>query len=253
MANVDHDPLPTEGTGAAPAKRRTPVIIGIAGLAAVLGVGGLVLSQRPTERLNSAPAPLPAGKVLAPGPSAAGESAVPGPAGTGAPGPGAAGPGALFGPVPSAAPLVTSANATALADRLATARSANHRLGTEVRRPVPPKLSAQSIDTGKLHIVESGSLGKDHKTLRVVSAPLDLTGQRELGWVADAGHRFGDATCTQQIKMSNNAAPSVRPTLLICWRVSATRSAYTVAVDLSKHPSKADSVAALDRAWSRVP
>ncbi len=240
MSDHDQDQLTDDGTGSARSIRRTQAIVGGTALAIALGVGGFLLSNRHAERLTSAPTPAPVGKAIAPSPSGVADSA----------GTAQADSTGLFGPVrPSPAPSVS---ASSLADRLADARSANHRLGTEVRPPAPPKSARPPVDPSKLHIVESGSLTTDHKTLRVVSAPLDLTGQRELAWVADGGEPYGDADCTQKIKMSNNPTAAVRPTLLICWRVSATRSAYTVAVDLSQHPSKADSVAALDQAWAKL-
>jgi hypothetical protein len=97
----------------------------------------------------------------------------------------------------------------------------------------------------------SGSIVKDRKTMRVVSAKADLTGQRELGWAADDGHEVGAAHCTQNFKIGDTE-PRVRPTMVICWRTSAEKSVFTVAVDIDGKPSEKDSVATLNRVWSKM-
>jgi hypothetical protein len=99
-------------------------------------------------------------------------------------------------------------------------------------------------------VVQTGSNQEGH-TLKVASAPLDLTGYRELAWVR-GGERHGAATCTQKITVSPDVPPKVKPTLLICWRTSAKKSAYTVAVDFQGHPSATESVAALTKAWAAI-
>ncbi len=101
-------------------------------------------------------------------------------------------------------------------------------------------------------VTSSGSMPKDHHTLRVVSARADLSGQRELAWVADAGQPVGDARCTQNFHIGPKATARVRPTLLVCWRTSPDRSVYTVAVDVDHRPSAQASVAVIDDVWSRL-
>lgn len=87
--------------------------------------------------------------------------------------------------------------------------------------------------------------------MRIVSAKGDLTGQHDLWMVAD-GFPWGDATCTQTFHLSVGASPQVRNTMLICYRISKTRSVYTIAVDLDKPPSPADSVAVIDSTWNTL-
>jgi hypothetical protein len=115
----------------------------------------------------------------------------------------------------------------------------------------PPHIDAQreAATEVKVDVSASGTLAKDKKTFKVVSAHGDLTGQRELRWVADAGHAVGKARCTQNFRFNPQSKPSVRPTLLICWRLSPTKSVYTVLVDLSHKPSAKASAAAIDKAW----
>ncbi len=116
---------------------------------------------------------------------------------------------------------------------------------------VPPK-HPKPVAAADITVTASGSMPKDHHTLRVVSARSDLTGKRELAWVADAGQPVGDARCTQNFHIGPGAPARVRPTLLICWRTSAARSVYTVAVDVDHRPSAKASVEAIDRAWDEL-
>lgn len=87
--------------------------------------------------------------------------------------------------------------------------------------------------------------------MRVVSAKGDLTGQHDL-WMVAGGFPSGDATCTQTFHMTVGAPPQVRNTMLICYRLSKTRSVYTIAVDLDKPPSATDSVAVIDSTWNTL-
>nr|WP_296066519.1 hypothetical protein [uncultured Actinoplanes sp.] len=166
-------------------------------------------------------------------------------------------------PASASAPASSPATATASAD---AARRTNRdrttemqgqaaraaREGTLIRRSRPDRNSAPLVPDYLLNVENFGDIRTKKATLRVVSARADLSGQRELAWVADEGEPVGGAHCTQKIQLSNNPKPKVRPSLLICWRTSAERSAYTVAVDLNRTPSKAASVAALDKAWSEL-
>jgi hypothetical protein len=117
-------------------------------------------------------------------------------------------------------------------------------------RRVPPPVypNASVVPT----VSESGSLPKDRRTLRVVSARGDLTGSKELLWVADGGHPVGNARCSQKFRFNAKSAVTEKPTLLICWRTSAIRSVYTVAVNLDGRPSEKASVATIDKVWAEL-
>jgi hypothetical protein len=101
-------------------------------------------------------------------------------------------------------------------------------------------------------VSESGTLPKDRRTLKVVSARGDLTGSKELLWVADGGHPVGNARCSQKFRFNSKSDVTEKPTLLICWRTSATRSVYTVAVTLDGRPSEQASVATIDKVWAQL-
>jgi hypothetical protein len=127
------------------------------------------------------------------------------------------------------------------------------RDGTQVRTPLPNVLSGRLRSAVKgLRTVKSGSMPEKGWTMKVVSARQDLTGYRELAWVADKGEKVGNAHCTQKIRLASNVQPKVRPTLLLCWRTSEKKSVYTVLVDTRKAPSTARSIAAIDSAWAKL-
>ncbi|WP_030438882.1 hypothetical protein [Actinoplanes subtropicus] len=216
-------------------RRNKRTVIGVTGLAAVLGVGALLVTHQVRNGSGAAvettgeTEALPARTAGSPSPLRSGRAA--------------SGGAAVMGPV---APAVSGAKS--VAERLREARSANQRLGTEVRQPAPRPPT--HVDPSKVKVVQTGSNQTGHM-MRVSSAPFDLTGYRELAWVRD-GARYGDATCTQKITVSQNVPARERLTLLICWRTSAKKSAYTVAIDFHKRPSAADSVAELDKAWAAI-
>ena len=85
-----------------------------------------------------------------------------------------------------------------------------------------------------------------------MSGRLDLSGRHELAWAADTGHAVGDARCTQNFKIGSTGSARVRPTMLLCWRTSVSRSVFTVAVDLAHRPSEQDSVDTIDKTWSTL-
>jgi hypothetical protein len=115
---------------------------------------------------------------------------------------------------------------------------------------VPPKIYPNA--SVEPTVSESGSLPVDRRTLRVVSARGDLTGSRELLWVADGGHPVGTARCSQKFRFAPSNEVTEKPTLLVCWRTSATRSVYTVAVNLDGRPSEKASVATIDKVWAEL-
>jgi hypothetical protein len=119
-----------------------------------------------------------------------------------------------------------------------------------------PKTSTQTDaatpKVAQVTVSSSGSVAKDHRMIRVVSARTDLTGQRELAWAADQGHAVGSARCTQNFHFDPGSPAGERKTLLLCWRTSPTKSVYTLAVDVDRRPSEKASLTALQKAWNRL-
>ena len=171
--------------------RRRRVLIGVAGMAAVLGVG-TVLAQQPTAQVP-----------------------------------------------------ITNVDAEAAPE---SSEASTHR-GTTVRRE--RLKAALNVDASKVKTVEKGTLKDDRRTMRIVSSRQDLTGFRELGWIADEGVKYGEASCSRKVQV-NDEPPEEKPTLLMCWRTSEKKSVYTVVVDLEKNPTPRDSLAALEKQWARM-
>jgi hypothetical protein len=101
-------------------------------------------------------------------------------------------------------------------------------------------------------VMDLGSMPKDHHTLHVVYARSYLAGQHELKWAADAGHVVGAARCTKNFRIGEYASASVKPTMLLCWRLSPTRSVLTVAVDVEHPPSEQASVEKINEVWAQL-
>ncbi|MGX6607159.1 hypothetical protein ACWKSP_34300 [Micromonosporaceae bacterium Da 78-11] len=87
-------------------------------------------------------------------------------------------------------------------------------------------------------------------TLRISSGRLDLTGEGDQALAADDGFPVGDARCTQQLYL-RPAGPTGRrvPSMMVCWRTSATRSVVTVGTGT---PSAADGAAAIASEWAQL-
>lgn len=210
--------------------RRRRVALGAAGLLVALGGAAAIHGAIGESEISASRGD----RAAEPATAAAAPSA----------GPAASAPASAVTPRPS----TTAERIKAMKGRAAKAAAD----GSQVRQPRPNIAGGPRVAAEDLTIRESGSLREDGRTLRVVSARTDLTGQHELAWIADEGEPVGAARCTQNIQLSNNPEPRVRPTFLLCWRTSAKKSVYTTMVDLKKAPSKRDSVAALARAWAAL-
>ena len=230
--NAADGPLPDDdaGASASPHRSRRKQILAVTGLVTLVGAGALAVTyqlNRDGRATSTAVGPLAAQTAPA-------HDSDPPPAVAASPG--------------AAQPTVT---AKSFEQRLSEARTAASRAGTTIRNPMPPAKGGP-VAAADVSTTVSGDVRKDGHSLRVVSAHSDLTGQRELAWVADDGEKVGDARCSQTFKLSNNVTAKKHPTLLVCWRTSATRSVYTVAVDVKGHPSTETSVAALNETWAKL-
>lgn len=265
MPNVDDaaevDPRAGETGGlyasaaARSVQRRKQAAVGAVGLLAMLGAGIFVVDQvrgghDQTAVDTGALAPFEADPVTTPSPTPI-ASRAPSTGASARPGkmprlqPAAA--SARYSRSAPASPTTATGQPSAAAEETVPATGA----GPPVHRPLSPP-SRATVAAAGIKVVETGSLKEEGRTMRIVSARQDLTGQRELSWVADDREAVGDAWCTQTVRLSSDVEPAKHPTLLVCWRTSAEKSVYTVAVDLSGHPSKKDSVAIIDRVWSEL-
>ena len=148
---------------------------------------------------------------------------------------------------PSAAAVATSN-----AERVKAAKSFAAAHGVKNFHPVIPKdVPDVSAAAAEASVKSTGSV-KEGRTMRIITAKGDLTGQRELAWVAGGVTRVGPVSCSQTFQLANEEKPSKKPSLLVCWRTSRTRSVATVAVNLRGKPSQADSVKVIDREWRKL-
>jgi len=146
-------------------------------------------------------------------------------------------------PSPSTVPTASMS----VEEQIKAARELAAREGHPLQRALTPAPGVVAAEA-----VQERNEARPNGSLRIVTARSDLTGQRELLWAADKGKRYGDATCTQNFKFSNNNKPTVRPTLLLCWRTSDRKSVATVLVDRSGKPSTAESARIIAEEWAKL-
>ncbi|GLZ01700.1 hypothetical protein [Actinoplanes sp. NBRC 103695] len=210
--------------------RRKQVIVGVVGLAA-LGAGAYAITDQLSDDKPRAAFVVPA-DVPTSSPSSA--SAEPADA-----------------PAPRKKATTSASTATTTGTKtkkqqIDAVRGAAAEAAQQAQRPVTSMKVNEADVTVKKVPVPAG-------TLQVVSAPQDLTGKRELAWVqGQKGEKVGAAACTQSITLAEGVPPKKRDTLLICWRISAAKSVYTIAIDPKGKPSAARSVAELNRVWSAL-
>jgi hypothetical protein len=226
--------------GEARRSRRRKLAAGAVGLLAILGVGGIVADQV----FDDADTSLAQTGALQPvAPSASASATASG---------GSAAPSASAAPPVAAKPRTSATpRPKTTAERIAAVRSLAAKPNDQVRRPPEPNGAAAAIPVTTADVTTTQSL-QNGERLTVSSARQDLTGYNHLGLVADPGVKYGEARCTKKIKVRAAEKPRERPTLLICWRTTATKSVYTMAVKLDGRPDPKLSVAALDKEWAKL-
>lgn len=246
----------------APANRRRRAIVGAIGMAAVLGTGAYVVTAQLTGQdasISSLPVGRPASEhpaqgqtdpkqpfperpfpqqtvpepptsAATPSKRAAERTARPSPAGEAK---------RKTSPTPDEA---------AARQRIKAAREAAAKAGFPVQRPRTPARGAAQVKD----VIETTRALPDGGTIRVITGKGDLGGHREMLWAADNGTAVNGARCTQKFNFSRNGTAAVRPTMLLCWRTSATKSVVTVLVDSDGKPSKKESAAIIAREWAKL-
>ncbi|MCO8273178.1 hypothetical protein M1L60_21530 [Actinoplanes sp. TRM 88003] len=159
----------------------------------------------------------------------------------------------------SPSPTVSSTPATpaspvAAASPGRVSRSGARQEASPTPPPPSPSVSAPSESTG---LAVASTLNEHSEStgsgrIRVTSAEYDLTGRPELAIAGDTGWLVGGARCTKTVRAATGEQARVVPSMLICWRTSASRSVVTVAVADQGRPSSGDSVAAIRREWNRL-
>ena len=219
--------------------------VGAVGLIALLGGGSYVLTtqlskpatvQKPETGAVGAVVPVPANSGDASSPrssTSVGPSAPTTASGS---------------PKPSKASVPDPvASASAKVEReIKKARAAAAEDGYPVIRPLPASTARPA--PGQRETQKRDKQG----SVRVITAKGDLTGQRELRWVADKGTPAGTARCSRKIRLSNEQAAAVVPNMLMCWRTSAAKSVVVINVRYREKPTTAATVAILDNEWTKI-
>ncbi|WP_148308129.1 hypothetical protein [Actinoplanes friuliensis] len=221
-------------------RRRKQVIIGVVGLA-VLGAGSALVTSQVADNSGTKTRDAAASLPLQTTDSQSSGSVAPSSA-------------AERSDAESAAPSQQPSETVSVASKtrqeeIDALRKLAANKDSDVTRPLPPAAGGYQVPEGEVKLRTYGSVRTTGETLKVYSAKDDLTGQKELAWVADGGESVGDARCTQKIRVSPDAPAKERPTLLLCWRTSETKSVYTVSVSVHGVPSKKKSVAAITKEW----
>jgi hypothetical protein len=206
--------------------RRKQAIVGVVGLAA-LGAGAYAITNQLSDDKPRAAFVVPADVPTSPSPSPS-SSVV------------------ADAPPPRKATTSVSTATKTKKQQIDSVRGTAAKTAKQVERPVTSMKVNEADVTVKKVPVAAG-------TLQVVSASQDLTGKRELAWVqGQKGDKVGPAVCTQKISLVAGQAPRERKTLLLCWRTSAGKSVYTIAINPKGKPSAARSVAELNKVWSSL-
>jgi hypothetical protein len=229
-----------------PRRNRVKAVAGVAGLAAVLGAGAYVITTALVSEDSTETRDVTAiGQVAPTSTDPTGATATPASASAQARSTETA-----ADPVKSADPDPEPTQSKSVEQRIKEAREKAAKDGFPVQRALTAGPDV-ATPVGEVTVTNEGTLNEGG-TLRTISARYDLTGQRELLWVADKGEKVGDARCSQRFRFSNNAAPRERPTMMLCWRTSAERSVIIIAVAPKGRPDAGSTVERLDQQWNRM-
>ncbi|MEU4688358.1 hypothetical protein [Actinoplanes sp. NPDC023714] len=251
---TDHDREPGDDGYRAPQARLRPrrgrarTVAAVAGAAAVLGTAAYattawIIADDGTETRDVTAMAPAAPAVSASDPSASAPASAAASASADA-----ASAASAASPSASVAPSASASASKSVEEQIKEARAKAAKDGFPVQHGITAK---SGLPSGPVDVKDEGS-AKEGKTLRVITAKHDLSGQRELLWAADDGEKVGQARCTQNFKFTNNPKPKIRPTMLMCWRTSKEKSVVTIAIDMDEKPSKAESVKELSERWKTL-
>jgi hypothetical protein len=226
-----------------PATRRMQIAAGVTGLAALLGGGAYVITNRIVNHDGSG-VTQDVGALAPVAPGAASPSSA-------APSESAATPSASpTSATPSATPTTSptrSPDPAEVRKQIQAARDKAAKDGIPLQRPLKPK--GKMVAEGQ---ISSRTEQTSEGSIRISSARADLSGQGDRLLAADDGTPVGHARCAHKVHFSADAPAREIPTLLLCWRTSSERSVVTLAVSKQGRPSAAASAATIDREWAKL-
>jgi hypothetical protein len=127
------------------------------------------------------------------------------------------------------------------------AQAAAARAGHPVTKALPPPRKVVPGGAVSTRIKQA----KD-SYLRITTARADLTNQKDQRMAADEGTKTGNVNCTQRFRFATNVKPKVIPNMMICWRVSASRSVVTLGVTYKGKPSMSAYADVIAREWAKL-
>ena len=207
MPDVELEPAPERRRGLR--SRPARVALGAAGLAAVLGGGAYAVTDLTANRSSS---DTTAATVTAAAATATATTAATTAAAT-ATGDASSKPSSTPSSSPTPRPNLSLSKADA--ERIEAVRRYAASAGAKDFKPTMPRAVSDGLAPAK--VVNTGSLKEDGGTMRIVTAKGDLSGERELKWVAGGITKVGRAECSQTIQLANQVKPKKEPTLLLCW------------------------------------
>jgi hypothetical protein len=247
-----------------PDSRRRLAVIGTGGMAALLAGGAYFLVQTggSQQSLQETIIMAPLGSSTSvesapdPGSNTSGTGQSPAPAQT----------GSTTGPQePSTAPTGRAQAMEAPQTRPEPKPAPTERDPGQVRREIEEAREKAAADGVRLQrplkqdatraggVVNERTERTANGSIRVISARHDLSGQREMRFAGDEGKPVGKGvTCTNRMRFAEGTPATVRPTALLCWRVSKERSVVTMAVAPKGKPSAAASVAVISKEWAAL-
>ena len=236
-------------TSARPGRRRR-IVAGAVGLAAALGATGYLITSQVVGQDGTATSETGALAPVAPATDASSDGSPTASASASASGvasaPASAPASAAARTKRTTSPGPGKSTSASVEAEINAARAAAEDDGHPLQRA---RTAAPDAVTGP---VDERDEPTANGVIRIVSAKHDLSGQREMLWSADDGVPVGNARCTQNFQLSNEAVPEKRPTMMLCWRTSAGKSVLTVEVAHKGKPSAAAGVAVLDREWAKL-
>ncbi|WP_157437396.1 hypothetical protein [Actinoplanes subtropicus] len=231
-------------------RRRAMAVGGVAGMAVLLGGGAyLVMSgpagreatvaqdTRPLAPLRQSVSPPPTTGAPASAPTSASVSTSPAPAASSG------------GRTARTGSPAASEDEAAVRKKIMAAREAAAKDGIPLQRPLtaPPGAMRAADDT-----TETTTPLPDGGVRRMVAARGDLSGDRLMLWAADDGTPVDGARCTQRFHFSGAAPAAVRPTMMLCWRLSDSRSVVVLTITRNGRPSATESAAEIDKQWRKL-
>ena len=214
-------------------RRRTRMAVGATALAVLLGGGAYLITDQVTknsgETTEIAALASPEASVSPGAPSPSGSSFV-----------------SSATPQTSATPSGSGQSISPeVRESIEAARDKMLKDGVPVKHPVVPKV-AQTV--GNVEITTTGSL-KEGGIVRIEAARANLSGQRELAYVAGGVKEYRKVPCSQTFQFSTNPTPAKKANLLMCWRTTPQKSVVAIIVDPKGKPSRDKAVDALEKKW----